>query len=74
MDNGLSLIGMRKLAVLKDNVQEASNRGVFDNIAEFISKAGIVIPEECVCQCGCQKIPTKGEAAATTAAAAADED
>merc|ERR1711892_682786 len=57
---------------LPTKVQEASNRGVFDNIAEFIAKAGIVIPEECICECGCQRIPTK--AAATTAAPAADEN
>merc|ERR1711892_327507 len=72
LDEGLALIGMRNLAKLKDDVQEASNRGVFDNIAEFITKAGIVIPEECICECGCQRIPTK--AAATTAAPAADEN
>merc|ERR1711915_1047202 len=68
LDNALSLVGLRKLAMLKEDVQEASNRGVFDNIAKFIS-------EECVCQCGCQMIPTRAEVAATTAAAeAADEN
>jgi len=74
LDNALGLVGLRNLAVLKEDVQEATNRGVFDNIAAFISKAGIVIPEECVCECGCQRIPTKP--AATTAApatAAADQ-
>ena len=71
LDNALSLVGLRKLAMLKEDMQEASNRGVFDNIAQFISAAGIVIPEECVCQCGCQMIPTKAEVAATTAAAEA---
>merc|ERR1711962_306780 len=59
LDNALGLVGLRNLAVLKEDVQEATNRGVFDNIAAFISKAGIVIPEECVCECGCQRIPTK---------------
>jgi len=68
LDNALALIGMRNLAVLKEDVKEATSRGVFDNIAAFIAKAGIVIPEECVCECGCQRIPTK--AAATTAAPA----
>jgi len=74
LDNALALVGMRNLAILKEGVQEASDRGVLDKVTEFIAKAGIVIPEECVCQCGCQKIPTKAEAAATTAAPAADED
>ena len=74
LDNALGMIGLRNLAILKEGVQEASDRGVLDKVTEFISKAGIVIPEECVCQCGCQKVPTKAEAVATTAAAAADED
>ena len=68
-DEALSMVGLRKLAVLKEDVQDATSRGVYDNIAAFISKAGIVIPPECVCECGCQKVPTKGEAAATTPAA-----
>merc|ERR1711887_130133 len=68
LDNALALIGMRNLAVLKEDVKEATSRGVFDSIAAFIAKAGIVIPEECVCECGCQRIPTK--AAATMAAPA----
>merc|ERR1712215_626703 len=65
-DNALGMIGLRNLAILKDNVQEASNRGILDKITEFIAKAGVVIPEECVCECGCQKIPTKPEAVITT--------
>jgi len=73
-DNALGLIGLRNLAILKDNVKEASDRGILDKITEFIAKAGVVIPEECVCECGCQKIPTKSEAVATTAAPAADEE
>merc|ERR1712055_541262 len=74
LDNALGLVGLRNLAVLKEDVQEATNRGVFDNIAALISKAGIVIPEECVCECGCQRIPTKPAAtAAAPATAAADQ-
>lgn len=74
LDNALALIGMRNLAILKEGVQEASDRGVLDKVTDFIAKAGIVIPTECVCQCGCQKVPTKSGEAATTAAPAADED
>merc|ERR1712215_329675 len=73
-DNALGLVGLRNLAILKDNVKEASDRGILDKITEFIAKAGVVIPEECVCECGCQKIPTKSEAVATTAAPAVDEE